>query len=789
MKINGVVFGIANSKIKSLLLMVLVLLAASFLKQNNAFALSVNYNAPTNTITGTANPSQLVSLSVTGLPLGTVTANSSGVFSYTLSAAQVSTLGISCGKKVSAITNDSLKYFTGVYQGANINYTDLSSPTPSIQYLGGGSGSYPATYGSNSIGFDSSDRYAYIPTSPSSGMGIQIVDTQPATPVVVGTIPGRHVYTSSDGKVLYVSTSSNLLAYDISTTALAVAPVLLSSGPSPAVTFFVAGQVGSFSPTVDLLVGTDSAYNDIHIYSFDRTTNTFTFRATITGVKASHVAGTDIGYSADVSMVIAPDSARTTLMIYNVANPNGPVLTGSLPMPSGVNITSLDLSNAGDFAILSTNNGAYKVNLLNPSSPVIDSSWVPGPPSMDVNALNTSISPTGQYVALNGSIGSVDQFTIKDTITGANLFTGNMGTNATAEWGGWSGNYDQSVVAYDQTGNCSSKLTVEKSRIGIIKDYGSDEYGATFKFSLENNGNVDLTDISAIDDLATILGASNIVSVSTPAVITAPASGSSVNLNSTYNGDSDQELLVLPNNLLIGHKLEFSIDVRFKKSTTVFPVTNKVNVSATAYNVPAVLVGDFEEEFGLPKNAISAVKTVDGDIVSLGGNYHQASFLFNIKNSGDYDLDNVNVSDDLDNIFGAGNYTVENLTIPTTPSSGSSLVINTNYNGSSDINMLNAGSSNLLIGHEATLRLTVKFNGAKVSNKLTNVATASAKGADTAEVLGDMDVTFNIDNTPVVDNTDTTNALPSTGELSFIVKILAGLSSILVVFFLKKELV
>lgn len=784
MKLYSVGLNIIRPRLKYLALTFFVLLATLLLHQDNAMALSVNYNSSTNTISGVASPSQLVSLSVTGLPLGTVTANSSGVFSYTLSAAQISALGTSCGKKVSATTNDSLKYFTGVYLGANINYTDLSSPSPSIQYLGGGSGSYPATHGSNSIGFDASERYAYIPTN---GMGVEIVDTQTSVPTVVGNIAGNRAYTSSDGKVLYISTSSNLMAYDISTPTLALSPALLSSGPSPAITWFSAGQVGSFSPTVDLLVGTDTSYTNVNIVSFDRTTNTFTNQSTISGVTASYAAGTDIGYSADVSIIIVPNSTRDVLRVYNLSNPSAPALVGSLSMPSGEKITSLDLSNAGDFAILSTDNGngAYKVILTNPSAPTIDSSWIPGAPAVNTSALNTSISPTGQYVALNGTIAGSDQFAIKDTVTGVTIFTGNMGSNATAEWGGWSGNYKQSVVAYDQTGNCSSKLSIEKSKIGRVTDYGSGEYGVTFKFSLENNGNVDLTDISAKDDLVSILGASNIVSVSAPIIITAPASGSTVNLNSAYNGNSDQELLVLPNNLLIGHKIEFSINVRFKSGATSFPVTNHLEVSATAFNVAAILSGDMEEPLDLPRNTITVNKTIDGDIISLDNNYYQAVFVFDIKNTGDYDLASVSVDDDLTNVFGSNaNFSIESLTLLSAPASGSNITINSSYDGKSNPSMTDSSASNLLIGHEAKLRLVVKFDGSKSPATMTNIASASAQGTAKADVLGDLDVAFNVTNTPVDSDS---SSLPSTGDLSLVVKILSTLSAISLVVFLKRE--
>ncbi len=95
----------------------------------------------------------------------------------------------------------------------------------------------------------------------------------------------------------------------------------------------------------------------------------------------------------------------------------------------------------------------------------------------------------------------------------------------------------------------------EEPVIGIAKaatitDYGNTDpdvgalgpFEVTLEFTLENFGNVDITGLSLVDDLNTAFGAGNYSVTSGPTVTTAPAT-STITESTTFNGDTDTEML------------------------------------------------------------------------------------------------------------------------------------------------------------------------------------------------------------------------------------------------------
>jgi uncharacterized repeat protein (TIGR01451 family) len=79
-------------------------------------------------------------------------------------------------------------------------------------------------------------------------------------------------------------------------------------------------------------------------------------------------------------------------------------------------------------------------------------------------------------------------------------------------------------------------------------------------FTLENLGNVNVLNLSLTDDLDAAFGAGNYTVTASPSLITPPLS-STINLNSSFDGSSDQEILATGSNLDIGEVAVIQLEV------------------------------------------------------------------------------------------------------------------------------------------------------------------------------------------------------------------------------------
>ena len=102
------------------------------------------------------------------------------------------------------------------------------------------------------------------------------------------------------------------------------------------------------------------------------------------------------------------------------------------------------------------------------------------------------------------------------------------------------------------------------------------------------------------------------------------------------------------------------------------------------------------------------------------------SYVIVVKNFGNVPLSNIQVTDNLNDVFSAP--LTYSITAPVTASS--SLTANTSFNGSSDINLLNSSLSTLALGEERNIMFTmnVKLNG--FFGTVNNTANGSATGSN-----------------------------------------------------------
>jgi uncharacterized repeat protein (TIGR01451 family) len=126
---------------------------------------------------------------------------------------------------------------------------------------------------------------------------------------------------------------------------------------------------------------------------------------------------------------------------------------------------------------------------------------------------------------------------------------------------------------------------------------------------------------------------------------------------------------------------------------------------------------------GVAKSAmITSVGNVDPDSGPLGPFTVQLNFT--VENLGNVNILNLGLTDDLNTVFGAGNYTVTSAPSLVTPPLSSTITLNAGFDGNTSQEMMSAGS-NLDIGEVAVLRIEVEVTD---PGAFLNTARASGEG-------------------------------------------------------------
>ncbi len=276
---------------------------------------------------------------------------------------------------------------------------------------------------------------------------------------------------------------------------------------------------------------------------------------------------------------------------------------------------------------------------------------------------------------------------------------------------------------------------VKDPEIGVAKEVsnvtnnGNGTWSATYKFIVENTGNIALHDVNLEDDLAARFGTfestnSNIDSAGEYGLLAAPIiTTNSTNVltsNASYNGSSDKRIFDISAGgfMLVGETVEVEFTVIFYPDTTVTNYQNTATVSGdetsdgnpdgdatddshdgvdpdpeddgpSDNNDPTVFNISINPEVDLEKSASVVTDNNDGT--------YSVTYTLKAENTGDTTLFDVQITDDISAGFGtytastpsgAGEYTITPLNagslIFTTdaPVTGDSLTIDSSYTGS-----------------------------------------------------------------------------------------------------------
>ncbi|WP_055149226.1 SprB repeat-containing protein [Jiulongibacter sediminis] len=291
--------------------------------------------------------------------------------------------------------------------------------------------------------------------------------------------------------------------------------------------------------------------------------------------------------------------------------------------------------------------------------------------------------------------------------------------------------------------------------IGIAKNVQPLGREQVLTFTIESFENDTLFKIQVIDDLDAVFGAGN-YTVSSP-----PSTTGNLVANSNYNGSTQTSLLDVNNSFLkAGQTAQITLGISIQSVTDQglgFGLySNQVTVTAEDKNSqPFSDLSDFgnnpdpngnQDPGDAGEDDPTIIDLLQNPIIGIAKttsvNGQDVTFNFFLENFGNRNIQNLSITDDLDAVFGAGNYSISS-----GPSiiSGPNLTANTSFNGSSNTNLLNT-SSFINVGITAQVQLTVTVNNViNQGNGLgvySNQATASGQssGGKTTSDVSDQGV-------------------------------------------------
>ncbi len=258
----------------------------------------------------------------------------------------------------------------------------------------------------------------------------------------------------------------------------------------------------------------------------------------------------------------------------------------------------------------------------------------------------------------------------------------------------------------------------ENPQIGVAKaltagpvNNGDGTHTLTYRFTLENFGDVVLTSVQVVENLAGTFAAATGFTVDT-------LTSTDFTANGAFDGNADTNLLDGSDSLVLGGTGTIDLTITVTPGGNLGPYDN--NVFAQAFSPGGTLTLDnsvdgldpdpdgngdpvdnvgptpvsFMEspEIGLAKSASAPVSNGDGT--------YTFTYAMTVENSGDVPLDSLQVTTDLASAFaGATGFTVDSVT-------SADFAVNPGYNGSTDTNLL-AATDTIAAAATGTIALTI----------------------------------------------------------------------------------
>lgn len=283
----------------------------------------------------------------------------------------------------------------------------------------------------------------------------------------------------------------------------------------------------------------------------------------------------------------------------------------------------------------------------------------------------------------------------------------------------------------------ASSFAIASLGAGVAKLATVDGDQVTFDYTIENLGNTNITNVSLVEDLDSVFGAGNYTIVSGPTLTSAPRF---LQTNANFDGSLDTELVVGD---IEGNGIE-----QVRLVVQVYPITDQGSglgiysnqVTLTADDGIYDLsdngtdpdpdgngnAGDAGEDDPTP--VVIAQRTEIGVAKTAAVNGAQVTFDIYLENLGNVTLSGVDVVEDLDSLFGAGNYSIN--TAPSLTDDPGTLTLDPGFDGSANPSILTTGT--LAPGETAALQfvvdLTLLIDNGSGLGVYSNQVTANATG-------------------------------------------------------------
>ncbi|NER34464.1 MAG: DUF11 domain-containing protein [Oscillatoria sp. SIO1A7] len=296
----------------------------------------------------------------------------------------------------------------------------------------------------------------------------------------------------------------------------------------------------------------------------------------------------------------------------------------------------------------------------------------------------------------------------------------------------------------DTTNNSSTDtVTVTgEPRLGVAKaagavvDNGDGTFTIPYTVTLQNLGNLDITDLQVTENLATTFAAA-----SSFTLVGGSLSSPTLTVNSSFDGNTNQNMLDTGNSLAVGATAQITFQVTINPGNTI-SYSNSVTGTGTGGGTPVSDVStngtDPDNDGGdaanddnsdaidnndptpitLSETPQLGVAKAAGTITDNGNGTFNVPFTITVQNTGNVQVNNLQVVENLTTTFPSP----ASFTIASSTSSG--LTVNPNFNGSTDTNLL-AGSDVLAVGSTATIDLQVTLTPGPNPGAFNNTASAS----------------------------------------------------------------
>ena len=246
-------------------------------------------------------------------------------------------------------------------------------------------------------------------------------------------------------------------------------------------------------------------------------------------------------------------------------------------------------------------------------------------------------------------------------------------------------------------------LDIDKNITSGPANNGDGTFTLTYTLDLANTGDVELRGVQVTDNLDTVYGAGAYT-------VDTQSASAPCELGGTYDGSATNATILDGNDVLaVGDTCVIEITVTVDTASATVDLdtdyTNNAIASGTSPGGEATGDNDPSTTQFSENPEIDLVKEVVGAPTNNGDGTHSVDYLLTVQNAGDVRLDNVQVTDGLEAVFGAQ-------FVSATTSTGLPCTSNLGYTGTAagDINLLAAGT-NLEAGEVCGINVTVLISG------------------------------------------------------------------------------